>query len=124
MSKIKEIDRYIGKRINFLRIQKGVPLKDIADVFNISVQQAQKYMKGTNRISAGNLALLAKALGIEVNTFYEGYDLETLGVERKDNKEFIEISNKFVKIKSAEYRQAVNIIIEGLSKVKDNLIRS
>ncbi|GAB5512226.1 MAG: hypothetical protein Rhims3KO_36270 [Hyphomicrobiales bacterium] len=37
-------------------------------------QQIQKYERGTNRISASTLWLLAKALKVRVSFFYEGLD--------------------------------------------------
>lgn len=123
-SKTKELDTYIGDKIYHLRIKRGLPQEKIADIFKVSIQQFQKYEKGVNRISAANLGLLAKALGVDINYFYEGYDLENLEVKNKSNEEFIAISNKFIKIKSEEYRKAINLIIEALSKSKNNSIKS
>ena len=37
----------------------------------VTFQQLQKYEKGANRVSAGRLVRIAKALGVPVTAFYE-----------------------------------------------------
>jgi transcriptional regulator with XRE-family HTH domain len=44
----------------------------LGDVLGLTFQQIQKYERGTNRISASKLALLANALKVPVSVFFEG----------------------------------------------------
>lgn len=113
-----EIDKYVGHRLFLLRTQKGLFQQKIGDITNVSVQQIQKYEQGINRISAGKLFLIAKALGVQVSYFYEGYD-RLVKIDKVDipNEEiYLSISRNLLKIKNIEYKKALNIIVKGLSK--------
>ena len=69
---IEQIDKIIGGRVYSLRVAQGLARKQLAKVIGVTHQQLQKYEKGTNRISAGRLVLIAKSLGEEISYFYEG----------------------------------------------------
>ncbi|WP_430912869.1 helix-turn-helix domain-containing protein [Methylobacterium sp. sgz302541] len=66
-----DIDRQIGQRIVHYRQAAGVTQKDAAAALGISFQQFQKYEKGQNRISAGNLHALAIRLCVPVERFFD-----------------------------------------------------
>lgn len=65
------IDKIIGRKINELRIAKGLSGVQVAALIDVTHQQLRKYEKGTNRISAGRLMSIAKALGVNVNYFFD-----------------------------------------------------
>ncbi len=71
---IEQIDKIIGGRVYSLRVAQGLARKQLAKVIGVTHQQLQKYEKGTNRISAGRLVLVAKSLGEEISYFYEGLE--------------------------------------------------
>ncbi len=50
----------------------GITQQQIGKTLGVSFQQVQKYENGTNRISAGRLYILARALGVEVEDFFDG----------------------------------------------------
>ena len=50
----------------------GLTQQQVAEMLGITYQQLHKYEKGVNRISAGRLHALARALGVDVGYFYEG----------------------------------------------------
>jgi transcriptional regulator with XRE-family HTH domain len=60
----REIDLKVGARVRMLRILKGLSQKRLADELGITFQQVQKYEGGSNRISAGRLAAIARLLGV------------------------------------------------------------
>jgi transcriptional regulator with XRE-family HTH domain len=66
------IDRDIAKRLRLARIAAGVTQAAAADHVGVTFQQLQKYETGTNRVSAGSLALLAQIYGRPVAWFFEG----------------------------------------------------
>ena len=68
----QEVDRHVGAKVRERRIMLGLTQQQLADLIGVTYQQAHKYEKGVNRISAGRLHALARALGVDVGYFYEG----------------------------------------------------
>ena len=68
----EDIDRHIGARVRERRIALGLTQQQLAELIGTTYQQAHKYEKGINRIAAGRLHALARALGIEPGYFFEG----------------------------------------------------
>ena len=73
-----DIDLKIGRNIKLKRIKAGKSLQDLADVLNVSFQQIQKYERGQNKISSGNLFLLSEFLETNINYFFEGLSEESI----------------------------------------------
>jgi transcriptional regulator with XRE-family HTH domain len=67
-----EIDAHVGRRMRqrreALEISQGLLGRQIGLTFS----QVQKYEKGTNRIGAGRLYLLASFLDVPIQYFFEG----------------------------------------------------
>ncbi|MFJ6023534.1 helix-turn-helix domain-containing protein [Brevundimonas sp. NPDC092305] len=58
-------DNEVGARIRDFRKQAGMTQTELATAAGVTFQQIQKYERGTNRVAASRLALIAKALGVE-----------------------------------------------------------
>jgi transcriptional regulator with XRE-family HTH domain len=71
MRKSHDIDCDVAKRLRFARLAAGITQATAAGHVGVTFQQLQKYEKGTNRVSAGCLALLAQAYGRPVGWFFE-----------------------------------------------------
>lgn len=67
------VDRHVGNKIRQRRLERGVTQQELARALGISYQQVQKYENGNNRVSAGRMFILAQALGIGVNEFFEDF---------------------------------------------------
>jgi transcriptional regulator with XRE-family HTH domain len=50
----------------------GLTQQQLAELIGTTYQQAHKYEKGVNRVSAGRLHAIARALGVEPGYFFEG----------------------------------------------------
>ena len=48
----------------------GLTQQQMADLIGVTYQQAHKYEKGINRVAAGRLYSIARALGVEAGYFY------------------------------------------------------
>jgi transcriptional regulator with XRE-family HTH domain len=59
------VDRHVGARVREWRLALGLTQQQLAELVGITDQQAHKYEKGVNRISAGRLHRLGQALGVE-----------------------------------------------------------
>ena len=73
-SQLDKIDKSIGQKIYSLRLAKGLSHQQLSKVIGVTHQQLQKYEKGSNRVSASKLALIAKALDRQIPYFYEGFE--------------------------------------------------
>jgi transcriptional regulator with XRE-family HTH domain len=70
-----EIDIHLGKRMRRRRRLLGLTQQQLADSCGVRFQQIQKYECGANRVSAARLWLIAGALDVPVNYFYEGLEV-------------------------------------------------
>src|SRR5688500_6613110 len=68
------LDAHIGARIRERRLLLGMTQGELADLLGIVYQQLHKYERAKNRISAVSLYRAAKALGVEIDWFFEGYE--------------------------------------------------
>jgi len=75
--KTLELDAAIGARIKSARSAKGVSQESLADHLGITFQQVQKYEKGTNRVGAGTLILIAEKLGVSALYLLRGCENDT-----------------------------------------------
>lgn len=65
------IKHYIGEKIRERRKALNISQTELAKRVGIKPQQLFKYEKGMDRISAGQLLELSKALSVPVNFFYK-----------------------------------------------------
>ena len=70
----QDIDRHVGARIRERRIMLGLTQQQLADLIGVTYQQAHKYERGINRVSAGRLFEIARVLSVPVSYFFEGLD--------------------------------------------------
>jgi transcriptional regulator with XRE-family HTH domain len=65
-------DRHVGARIRERRVMMGLSQQQLARMIGVTYQQAHKYERGLNRISAGRLFEIAQVLNVAVSWFFEG----------------------------------------------------
>src|SRR4051794_31223821 len=58
----QDIDRHVGARVRERRIMMGLTQQQLADLIGVTYQQAHKYERGINRVSAGRLYEIAQVL--------------------------------------------------------------
>lgn len=66
-----EYDDAIGPRIRERRIMLGLTQQQLAEMIGVTYQQEHKYERGINRVSAGQLYVIARALNAPVSYFYD-----------------------------------------------------
>jgi len=67
-----QTDVAVGQRIRAFRKEANLSQTELADQIGVTFQQLQKYEKGTNRVGAGRLTLIARALDLPIIAFFEG----------------------------------------------------
>jgi DNA-binding XRE family transcriptional regulator len=66
------VDRHVGAKVRERRVMLGLTQQQMAELLGVSYQQTHKYERGINRITAGLLHAVARALDVEVGYFFEG----------------------------------------------------
>jgi DNA-binding XRE family transcriptional regulator len=75
----QDADRHVACRIRERRLALGLTQQQVAELVGVTYQQAHKYEVGGNRVSAGRLYQIARALGVEPAYFFEGAGDGTAG---------------------------------------------
>jgi len=68
------VDVHVGNRVRQRRTLLGLSQERLATALDLTFQQVQKYERGANRIGAGRLYQLARALDVPVTYFFEDLD--------------------------------------------------
>ncbi|WP_082490897.1 helix-turn-helix transcriptional regulator [Aureimonas sp. Leaf454] len=89
VKRISDVDREVGARVKAMRTHLRMSQSSLAEKIGVTFQQVQKYEKGTNRVGASRLQLIADALGVSVSSFF-GSASDTAGV---DLSEYVRISD-------------------------------
>jgi transcriptional regulator with XRE-family HTH domain len=111
-----EIDQHVGSRIRQRRIMMGLTQQQLADLIGVTYQQAHKYERGINRVSAGRLFEIAQVLTVPVGHFYEGLDS---GDERPVNarqRMGLELARNFAQIQNTKHQEALTQLARALAQ--------
>ena len=113
-----EIDAHIGRRIRQRRVILGLTQQALADLIHVTYQQAHKYENGVNRVAAGRLYQIARALDVDdINYFFEGLyaiDLPPNASERKQ----LDLGRDYRTIRKEKHRDAVSLIARILAEAE------
>ena len=116
-NQLDNIDKSIGNKIYSLRLAKGLSRQQLSKVIGVTHQQLQKYEKGSNRVSASKLALIAKALDRRIPYFYEGYEAaDNIPLETENQRLCIEVARNFRRLGNREHQDAINTLVKSLLK--------
>jgi transcriptional regulator with XRE-family HTH domain len=66
-------DGQVGESIRAHRLIAGMSQTDLAQKLGVSFQQVQKYEKGTNRVGAGRLPLIAGIFNIPISALFKDH---------------------------------------------------
>ncbi len=102
-------DRHVGARIRERRLMLGLSQQQLARLIGVTYQQAHKYERGLNRISAGRLFEIAQVLHVPISWFFEGLGEEgaaptlTAGQRR-----VLELARNFSAINNERHQEALS----------------
>ena len=109
------VDDHVGKRIHDRRIILGLTQQQLAEMIGVSYQQAHKYERGTNRVSAGRLFEIARALSAPISYFYEGMGEEGPQQITLHQRMQLEIGRNFSEIRNEKHQEAVSQLARALA---------
>jgi transcriptional regulator with XRE-family HTH domain len=112
-----EIDKHVGLRIRERRVMLGLSQQQLATIIGVTYQQAHKYERGLNRISAGRLFTVAQALAVDPSWFFEDLDgngaNDNLGSRQRLN---LELVRNFSLIKDEKQQEAISTMARLLAR--------
>ena len=109
------VDDHVGERIRDRRIMLGLTLQQLAEMIGVSYQQAHKYESGINRVYAGRLFEIARALSAPITYFYEGIEEEGPQQITLHQQMQIEIARNFAEIRNEKHQEAVCQLARALA---------
>jgi transcriptional regulator with XRE-family HTH domain len=114
-SRTQDIDRHVGARVRERRIMLGFTQQQLADLIGVTYQQAHKYERGINRISAGRLFEIAHVLSVPVNHFFEGLDNEEGRQISPRERMCLELARNFAQIPNERHQEALSQLARALA---------
>jgi len=112
---VRDIDQHVGARIRERRILMGYTQQQMANLIGVTYQQAHKYEKGINRISAGRLYSIASALNVPINYFFDGLSPTDKLVPSSRQRMCLEMARNFSSIENEKFQDALSHLARALS---------
>ncbi len=125
------VDVHVGRRLRLKRTFLGMSQEAVGKQIGVTFQQIQKYERGINRMGASRLYDFAKALGVPVSYFFEGFgdyaidDTNMLMAaepnapafehEQLNNRETLEVMRAYSRIKNPALRKRVVELIKAMA---------
>jgi transcriptional regulator with XRE-family HTH domain len=111
----QDIDRHVGARVRERRIMLGFTQQQLADLIGVTYQQAHKYERGINRISAGRLYEIAHVLSVPVNYFFDGLEGDAGRAVSPRERMCLELARNFAHIPNEKYQEALSQLARVLA---------
>jgi transcriptional regulator with XRE-family HTH domain len=104
-----DADRHVGTRIRERRVMLGMSQQQLAQMIGVTYQQAHKYERGLNRISAGRLYEIAQTLNVPVSWFFEGLATERSASDMTPRQRMcLELARNFAAIDNEKHQEALS----------------
>jgi transcriptional regulator with XRE-family HTH domain len=126
------VDIYVGKRLRLKRTLQGLSQESIGNAIGVTFQQIQKYERGINRMGASRIFDFARALGVPVSYFFEGFTEESSSAHANhgmaesaapafqaqdpmNNRETVELMRAYYRIKNPTQRKRVLELVKSMA---------
>ena len=121
-----EVDALVGKHIRNRRMLLGMSQSELAGSLGITFQQLQKYERGLNRVGAGRLYELSRALQAPVSYFFSGTDdaeeapvgLAEEANGRFNQRETVELVRAYYGVRDRSVRRRLLDLVRAMSSVE------
>ena len=127
------IDIHVGSRIRLRRTMLGMSQEKLGEALGITIQQIQKYEKGTNRVGASRLQNISNILNVPVSFFFEDAPgdntTSTSGMAEASSSNYVvdflssseglQLNRAFVKITDPKVRRKLVDLVKALAAEAD-----
>ena len=110
----REVDLHVGQRIRARRTMMGLTQQQMADLIGVTYQQAHKYERGINRVSAGRLYDIGQALGVQISYFYDGLGSDNSNEVSHHQRMCLELARNFGQINNERHQRALSSLARAL----------
>jgi len=122
--KADSTDVEVGRLVRALRMSHGLSQTELANRIGVSFQQVQKYETGTNRISMGRLANVAKLFDVSVPYLLDGNKKAgTRKSKAKDSGDYTEALEMLGRIGAQRLLKPFLAIPEKPAGLRDSIVR-
>jgi transcriptional regulator with XRE-family HTH domain len=111
---IQSVEKYVGQKIRERRTMLGLTQQQLAEMIGVTYQQAHKYERGINRVSAGRLFEIARVLGVDIGFFYEGLNNEDSRLNERQRM-CLDLARNFTRIHNDRHQEAVSQLCRVLA---------
>ena len=113
-------DHHVGARIRERRIMLGLSQQQLAQMIGVTYQQAHKYERGLNRISAGRLYEISQVLGVPVSWFFDGLSTTDAPAEMSQRQRMcLELARNFAAIDNEKHQEALSHLARALANERE-----
>jgi transcriptional regulator with XRE-family HTH domain len=114
-NRANNVDRHVGTRIRERRVMLGLSQQQMADMIGVTYQQAHKYERGINRISAGRLYEISRVLNVPITFFYDGLEgMEDTNINQRQRM-CLELARNFSAISNEKHQEALSQLARALA---------
>ncbi len=92
----------------------GLSQQQMAEMIGVTYQQAHKYERGINRISAGRLYEIAQVLAVPVSFFFDGLDEPEPKEAQGRQRMCLELARNFAMIRNERHQDALSQLARAL----------
>ena len=112
----QDTDRHVGARMRARRVMLGLTQQQMAELIGVTYQQAHKYEKGINRVTAGRLYRIARALGVGVGYFFDGLGRDNAFKATPQQRLLLELGRSFIAMPIRKHQEAVCSLARALAE--------
>jgi len=95
----------------------GLSQQQLAQMIGVTYQQAHKYERGLNRISAGRLYEIAQVLSVPISWFFEGMHAVDGPAEMTPRQRMcLELARNFAMIDNEKHQEALSQMARALAQ--------
>jgi transcriptional regulator with XRE-family HTH domain len=112
-------DGQVGASIRAHRLMAQMSQEALARRLAVTFQQVQKYERGTNRIGAGRLPLIAEIFNVPVGSFFTGSAVGADGAVPADlvtDTASVQLLTAFAEITDTSIRRNLSELVERIAK--------
>ncbi len=111
----QDIDRHVGARVRERRIMLGFTQQQLADLIGVTYQQAHKYERGINRVSAGRLYEISQVLSVPISYFFDGLQGDNMRPISSRERMCLELARNFAQIPNERHQEALSQLARVLA---------
>ena len=110
--------KHMGSRLQNRREERGLSRENLENLISASTGTVAKFENGLKDISAGQLYVLGRKLGVDIQYFYDGYKGEEIVRKNPRDAEILKFVKAYHSVSNADVRKSFYDLIKATSRRK------